>query len=1830
MAELRDNSAELGLNTNSTISQIKKGMLTHAVNAQVESFDGNAVSYQNEQANLFCCEFPTGFKVIGNHSIIEKDMIVFWLVNPTTGECQIGRMLNQDCVYRTDISSKCLNFSLNNRIKRPVHKITNCSIEVYWTDTTINGRRYIDFNNLPYKTVVQGTSTDPCNVTTTSEIDCNKLAIQPDFSIPQINVLQISSEGSTPAGDYQFAVQYCNSLGEEYTSYYSVTNPVPLNDPFKITEDFNYAVNKAIQIDVSNIDITGVFQYFNIAVIRTINNITDVQLVGTFNIEGADQKIIYTGQSKTGTNLTINDIFQKFPVWEQADSVTAIQDILVWQGMTSKARVSYQRIFNQVKLQWSSFRISKNVGDYSSPIIANKYTGYMGDEVYAFDAVILSKKGYQSDRFHIPGRAPTDFDLEMISNNDTQFAETLCDTPQPKPRWQVYNTASISGSNFTPCVEKPTPPDPTNPSGIVEFNIQQHCPDKGCTEQSKTVLTFSLPKPLTQPLSILIGRQYLEEGTILRYQGNSIFTPDPSAVPDPYYDPNFQTPFLVTIPEGVTTYQTTDIIYLNGKPNSFNNVWICQSCNSHDTDLYIAPLDGVTQMAITTSDSYNIHVLNPEMDAGTTQPQNTVTTQGNQTVDCSGDNCYLGPYQFGEFSYWESTETYPCNDEVWGDLQGKKIRHHKFPDSIITNRYDAQGNIYPLGIKLDARMIWELIRTSPDLTQEEKDDVACIKIVRGNRANNKSIIAKGLFYNIGKYRQQATDYYYSNYPYNDINPDPFISVGSNAPVLVNTILNSTVTGNTAVVPTTLTTTTFRNDEYYHGVQVQYEGDFNGDPSGTKQIQIKLTGDNNQAVVFDSGPLSVGAGAHWAMSVDTQYTRNTTDQGHEVWEIVFAVTFSVSGNFSKTISTTNTAFLETFTTPTTMNVIATAPNGNDIVLSQVSGGTLVSTPEVDQLDGFASDESKQRMSFLSPDTTFNQPFLGSISKFETIEYGNSFGHFTQVKDHSRYKFPSLGSFIAALITGVIIGFASGTYGVADNIFNGTAAFTAFTVFNDIVFKLLPRKNFAYSFNSIGNYNQFQVVPNNGNKNRQLDIAAYLVPGMQGVGDVNIVNNYQRESSVYLRMTTPIPFPSENAGIPSDNSRFTLGQKNCINNIYTRDISSYYGSIKNIVPDQYGLIYSYDSVDTGFQMLLDINTEFDNNDRYQYVFGGDTFINKFSLKRKVPFFLDNRVGFPDDADIAYEDVPNIAFTTYWFSTDIQRGDGGNFSIGKLFGVKVNNFDCKRQDSSFFYDAGKIYLFAYGIPTFYVESQVNVAYRQAFNQREGDFYPRVGTSIPDEWLQEKNVSINFDNTYFYNKTFSKQNKENLFTTLPVDFIPNQDCEEVFPNKAIYSDRQQDLINYKKNNWLIYRPVSQFDFPLIYGKMIGIEGITDRSVLAKFENKSMIYNALLTVSTSSGIESYIGNPTLFTGAPPLDFVETDLGYVGTQHELFLRTEYGNLIVDCKRGQVFITNGSKVNDIGEASMQMFFSDQLKFKMQEAYPDYPIDNHYKGVGLTGTYDTKHDRLLITKLDYTPRYTGTTWDKTTDTFKTKEGKLVNLLDPNYFCSVSFTLSYSFKIQAWVSFHSYLPNYYLDNVDQFYSGRNDVEQFYIHNKDINNYNTFYGRIEPYILEYPFAYKIQDEIMQSVSDYTKVQQVLGQVRFIQLDDVYFNKAIIYNDQQCTGILNLIPKPKNNLNGYMKYPMLKPFGKDILVVKSNNIYNYNGFWDLVKDYLQPIWQENCVALPTDKALNQINMDYSSRSFKKYSIIAKDARIRHILDNRGDVRLISQFILTDNQSSFK
>jgi len=1780
MADINQNpnQAMLGLNQDNISQQIKPGQLTYALNAQVESFDGDMVTYQNEQSNVLCSEFKAGYKVIGFYNIVEQDRTIIFMTNPHTGDSEIGIIsnvitcdvddpthlnekkssnyvnngynnidgecncespeiltfyqlykklnptntlqVNQCCQYRTLVSARCLGFNINYPIHKVAHRIVDQNDDANKCGTEIywgdglNPRRYLNIDDLPYETIIDG-----CDRVQSNIIDCDLLEVEAVIDIPCITPLVVSDGGSLVSGTYQFAIQYANDKAEGYTAYYSITNPIGIfRDRYGL--DFNFETDKSIKLRITDLDTR--FKYFNLAVIKTINGVADPELAGTFEIVGETMEVVYSGNNKTQINLAIEDIFQKFPSYRIASEVATVGDTIMWANLKSDKRLNYQEIASNLKLQWITYQIPYNqFQSYENGINTALYRGYMRDEVYAFEIVFILKNGQQTDGFHIPGRTSVSGDLTLVSNNDViTGAMDSCIVEDPdQPRWKVYNTASVTGT-------------------------------------------------------------------------------------DPAY------------------------------------------------------------------------------------------------TAATNKDCYLGPYQYGEFSYWESERTYPCNSKVWGSLTGQKIRHHKFPDNLITHIHDKnptptnkafEHKIFPIGVRLDQESLRQAILSS-GLTDREKANIIGYRIVRSDRINNKSVIAKGLLYNMGVYTPYSEGVpasnqtiFYPNYPFNDLGGDPFLTNLSSAGdggfsiyILDNldnridsalgqldslksvlTIINAVCysaagkndcgLGNPAIIQITnseiadLQNKMFTTEQAgtalqnrINEIEAYYQNKIANNEAVCQDDVTDLTLSSTLVDNFTNAISAIGSsGAITNFTAIVAYitTNASTLNSHTYADEIFQLRSDLTS-----VLGVNSDF-QAMITPIQDNFSDWEDALTQLAMVDCNGSIIVD-----------SAFSRARFTFHSPDTHFFQPFLGTFLKFETVEGGMALGNFVQVQDHAGAKMMSAFSASIALAAGIavgalfavepkphVIGSMPGPIYTAyypDFPSLGTIAEKALywnQQFKTLIQNLLPFKNYAYQYNAVGYYNTFNAIANNGNKQRMVDRAYYLLPGMQSLGDVNPINNWKRESSVFFRIDQNSSAPllpndaSIKGSLADDDSRVAYSADR---QIYS-NVLSYYASNKRKFYDQYGDIYSYGTVDTGLCGKVNIFTNYGT--QKIDVFGGDIFINKFGLKRKLSYFIDTNVGKPDGTDISYSDLSNVGRVKYWYNTASAQTPGSGFKglMKSILGVPQSNMD--GNSNKLFYQNGRIYLYNYGIAYFFVESEVNVDYRQAGNATTHDFFPHVGTGIPNDWLQEKNVPIVHDNYYIYNKTFSKQNKENFFSHLPLSYDPNETCQQDYTHRVIYSD---------PNRWRIYKPISFYDFPKNYGKLTSIDTINNQAVLVRFENKSYVYNALTAIQTSSGKYAYLGNDSVFKSAPPLDFGETDIGYAGSQHHLLLKTQAGHLFIDAKRTQIFLINGTGVIPISDVGISKWFNKNGAFRILDYFSNVNVDNPYNGIGYTGVWDNKYERFIITKLDYEPVkefVNDITYDSYFGRFLYK-GSEILLEDPKYFCNKSWTVSYSPKIKAWTSFHSYIPSYYIGHAGHFASGLNSSlsngkSSIWLHNLVHTSYQRFFGKLCPYTLEYPFVFKAQDEILQNVKDYTTILEYYNENDFYEINDgVYFNKAVLWNNQQCSGILNLYPKPKGKMNLYFTYPKYNKDSKDIIYTKSDNFFNYNTFWDVIKNPNNhiPIWVDSCINKSVDKELNNDKFDYSNRSHQKTKLRAKDLKVRHINDMFDRYRFISKFVLANTQISYK
>jgi hypothetical protein len=145
----------------------------------------------------------------------------------------------------------------------------------------------------------------------------------------------------------------------------------------------------------------------------------------------------------------------------------------------------------------------------------------------------------------------------------------------------------------------------------------------------------------------------------------------------------------------------------------------------------------------------------------------------------------------------------------------------------------------------------------------------------------------------------------------------------------------------------------------------------------------------------------------------------------------------------------------------------------------------------------------------------------------------------------------------------------------------------------------------------------------------------------------------------------------------------------------------------------------------------------------------------------------------------------------------------------------------------------------------------------------------------------------------------------------------------------------------------------------------------------------------------------------------------------------------------VFLIEGLQATDLSAfgSGLNKFFTDHLAFEILRYYPNVNTDNHYDGIGLHGVFDSKYDRVIISKLDYIPNSKNIKYDATNREFYIEKTlgnsvirTVVSVYDSEYFCNKSWTLSFSMNTKSWISFHSYIPNFYIAENNFFYSGLN----------------------------------------------------------------------------------------------------------------------------------------------------------------------------------------------------
>jgi hypothetical protein len=1098
----------------------------------------------------------------------------------------------------------------------------------------------------------------------------------------------------------------------------------------------------------------------------------------------------------------------------------------------------------------------------------------------------------------------------------------------------------------------------------------------------------------------------------------------------------------------------------------------------------------------------------------------------------------------GSMGYWESSELYPDNlPEIWGDLCGKPIRHHKFPDETVSQKLNIynNGKIVILGVQ------FENITHPLDQNGKPIESIVGYQILRGSRQGNKTVVAKGMFNNMREYDIPGVTQtnpirnlsnvlrdinnpgsannnlrgLYQNYPYNDLGADDYL-----------TSSEQTGTNGTAKVKSK-GLTKYRQDVFsFHSPETTFTNPFIN--SSEMKIYSNLIGTSTGRFITPY--------KHPKFKVLTDFTKILTK--------VLAVVGSLS-KLAAVLGGTDLKFEADEKTPVSFSMGANPNPAGDTASGGVSvlgtGGSVTVSPL-------------------------------TIAQFATAAATN---------------IALLG---ALTVTGILPRMYDQQY-------------------TRLFLYLIPKIQYALQYVSHAFYNTAKPVKVS-NTRRKVINTSYVSQDVQSFGTEFLVNNINRGSfiAVQIPSNTRLSDPSV-----KDDSRFLISdKKGKLNTNYSSTVSSYYGALKVSLANQYGQLDSIKQIPVSTCVEA---TEPDAGKKFTspVLFGGDIYINRFTEKNSMLFFNTWMMGEPDETEFDYTAYAALPYPRFWINNVPEHAE----FLKTANDYRVLDY---RDSAKFHVKRGYFYLFNSGVRDFFVESEVNLAYRDwedGVPKRHYDpnRFTDLNTMFRSDYIKEPNY-YRYDYSLSISKLFNSQ--ISWANILPRDYDPAKasTCFTYYPNRVIYSLPQQDMS--KKDNWRVNLANNYKDF---LNPVTSIKSVNKTGALFMMARQSplMFMGVEELRLDGTGAKITIGDGALFSGPQQLQsLVNADESYeYGSCQGRYatLSCVHGVFWVSQDQGKVFQYAGG-VNEISRDGLKWWFAKYLPSDLIKMYPTYPLrDNPVKGIGVQLIYDNTNEIVYITKKDYKPKFNDFLMDG--DRFyRIVEGvrTYYELTDTTAFENASWTISYDPKSKAWLSYHDWIPSFLIPGKAHFMSV--NIDSIWKHNTRVDKYCNFYNQ------DYPFEVEFVSATGQSVTAMRSIEYQLesyktyneGRDKYHILDH-NFDQAMIYNSEQVSGILELRLKEKNNPISMLNYPKINNQSIEILYAKEENKYRINQFWDITNDRGEFSGKENPLFRTEPNGyifnINNTSVDYKKASFerKKFRHTANKVLLRKLVSQ--DVKML-------------
>lgn len=579
-----------------------------------------------------------------------------------------------------------------------------------------------------------------------------------------------------------------------------------------------------------------------------------------------------------------------------------------------------------------------------------------------------------------------------------------------------------------------------------------------------------------------------------------------------------------------------------------------------------------------------------------------------------------------------------------------------------------------------------------------------------------------------------------------------------------------------------------------------------------------------------------------------------------------------------------------------------------------------------------------------------------------------------------------------------------------------------------------------------------------------------------------------------------------------------------------------------------------------------------------------------------------------------------------------------------------------------------FADRVSNIYIESSVPFGLRSGITAGITDF-----TDAPQDYdeagfrtyLTEKLTTLDrnqgsgrlyrgYASAEFYdmNPDYMRFNHEKEYFHLPLTYDCCTDPNLEYSLRRFFS--QQSFQEEATDNYRVFLPNNYSDMEGEHGEITNMYRLGNNLFM---QTKESLWQqpANLQERVTSEIVTFIGTGD-FLAIPPRKVIDDKLGSPGTKHKwATVKTPLGVFIVDEVEHKVFL-HGEKVQEISAQGVESEFKNILVANLStQLYNklgvDFINDNNpanINGIGYTATYDKKLNRVILTKKDYlvvSSKISTLSLVSTIPTINngfvycTQDSNfydgttLISLVNSDYFENKSFTISYSLnnKKYPWTSWHSYIPNYYIANQDSLYSYIVGNDSLWKHHLE-GNFHIFYGVNTQMVIELVKTNILEDKGLEDISIQckAKIWDVTNKL-FLDSRYIFFNRILIYNSRQSTGILNIIVKETqaNPANWYQQQ-ITNAVPQEILATRIGRNWNLNDFKDYIVDYDSAMFTKDWNTLKSeyfiDKVINASIIDYNKSWSDLENFTDKYVIIRLIFDNFNNVNMILDYTLNKEQ----